>query len=326
MTPPGPNRRRALLAAAAALALPPARAEDWPAGPLRITLAYPPGGVSDLVLRELAALLSRRLQVPVPVDHQPGAGGALALRALGRARADGQSLCFCAISPLTVQPHLSAAHADLPRVVAPVVAVMATPVLVLGTSALPGDDFAAVLALARDRDRSVRWATSGMATTGHLVLEHVRLASGGHFVHVPYKGGGAQISAALAGQFEVLSSNLAAPQIELVRQGRLKPLALGAPAPLPPLPAVPTLAALGFEAASLGSVFGLFAPAATPAALLDRIQAAVAETLAESSLRRRLLESGSWPRGEAREQFVREIELDSRRHGPLIRAAREHFP
>lgn len=326
--PRRPLRRRLfLLGSAAALAAPVrGRPDPWPSGAVRITLAYPPGGVSDTVLRDLAVRLALRLGVPVTVDHQPGAGGALALRALARARPDGQSLCFCAISPLTVQPHLSASHADLPALVAPVVAVMATPVLVLGSPALAGDDFAAVLAQAHKPDTPVRWASSGMATTGHLVLEHVRLATGGHFVHVPYKGGGPQISAAAAGQFEVLSSNVAATQVELVRAGRLKALAVGAPARLPLLPHTPTMAELGFAAANLGSVFGLFAPADTPPARLDGIQALVSAALDEPGLRGRLLASGNLPRGEPRPAFVQAIRDESLQHGPLIRAARQHFP
>ncbi len=321
-----PGRRQLLKAtAAAALALPRLGHASAAGGNVRITLAYPPGGVSDTVLRELATLLAPRLDAVVTVDHQPGAGGALALRALSRARPDGRSLCFCAITPLTVQPHLGPAQADLTQRVEPVVAVMDTPVLLLGTPALPGADFAAVLARARDAATSVRWASSGVATTGHLVLEHVRRNSGGHFVHVPYSGGGAQITAALAGEFEVLSSNVAALQLELVRQGRLKALAVGARAPLPQLPDVPTLAMLGHEAANLGSVFGLFAPLGTPAAAMDRVQAAVADALAEPALRRRLVEAGSVPRGEPRALFALAIRAESQRHAPLIRAKRERF-
>jgi len=301
------------------------QAGSWPAGPVRITLAYPPGGVSDSVVRDLAGRLSARHGVPVTVDHLPGAGGALALRAMARARADGQSLCFCAISPLTVQPQLSPAQADLPALVAPVVAVMATPVLVLGTPALGGLDFKGTIARSLHPGRAVRWASSGVATTGHLVLEHVRQASGGQYVHVPYKGGGQQINDALAGHFEVLSSNVASAQIDLVKQGRLQALAVGAPAPLTVLPTVPTLEQLGFASANLGSVFGLFAPAATPADLLDRINARVADVLQEPVLRERLLASGNLPLGEPRAQFQRDIDADARRHGPLIRLASEHF-
>ncbi len=321
------HRRRQLVAAAAAVLGTPTRGlgRAWPGAALRITLAYPPGGVSDGVLRELAARLSSRLGVPVHVDHVPGAGGALALRAVARARPDGLSLCFCAISPLTVQPHLSPAHADLPSLVAPVVAVMATPVLVLGTPVLASADFAGVVTRSLEPGKAVRWASSGVATTGHLVLEHVRQASGGHFVHVPYKGGGQQINDALAGHFEVLSSNLAGPQLDLVRQGRLRALAVGAAAPVAMLPGVATLEQLGFAAANLGSIFGLFAPAATPPELLDRINRHVAETLDEKDLRQRLLATGNLPLGEPRERFAQEIERDVRRHGPLIRQSRAHF-
>lgn len=319
-------RRRRLLAASAALALPAAaRGADGPAGPIRITLAYPPGGVSDTVLRELAARLARRLDVVVTVDHLPGAGGALALRALSRARPDGLSLCFCAITPLTVQAQLIPAQADLPTLVAPVVAVMATPVLVLGTPALRGADFKAAVARAQRPGQALRWATSGVATTGHLVLEHVRQASGGHIVHVPYKGGGQQINDALAGHFEVLSSNVAGTQIDLVRQGRLSALAVGAEAPLAVLPQVPTLQQLGFAAANLGSVFGLFAPAGTPAEVLDRTNAWVGQALQAPALRQMLLGSGNVPLGGPRARFLAEIDADTRRHGPLLRLAAEHF-
>ena len=321
------QRRLLLLTAGSALALPTrGQGAGWPGGPVRITLAYPPGGVSDSVLRDLSAQLANRLQVPITVDHLPGAGGALALRALARALPDGLSLCFCAISPLTVQPHLSHTHADLPARVAPVVAVMATPVLLLGTPALGGADFKAMVARARQADRAVRWASSGVATTGHLVLEQVRLASGGHFVHVPYKGGGQQINDALAGHFEVLSSNVAALQIDLVAQGRLKALAIGgAPSGPAGLAHVPTLEQLGYAAASLGSVFGLFAPAGTPPGTLDLINNLVAEVLRDPGVRARLVATGNLPRGEPRWQFTREIEQDARRLEPLIRHSARHF-
>ena len=316
------SRRRLLLAAGALVAGPgSARVPAWPAGPVRITLAYPPGGVSDSVLRELSTGLSKQLGMAFTVDHLPGAGGALALRALARARPDGLTLCFCAISPLTVQAQLNPTQADLPALVAPVVAVMATPVLVLGTPALGGADFKALVAQSRQPGRSVRWASSGVATTGHLVMEHVRQASGGHFVHVPYKGGSQQINDALAGHFEVLSSNLAAAQIDLVRQGRLTALAVGSPQPMAALPATPTLAQLGYAAANLGSVFGLFAPAATPPAVLDRINTVVAEALQDADLRQRLVASGNLPLGAPREQFRRDIDADARRHAPLIQEA-----
>lgn len=124
----------------------------------------------------------------------------------------------------------------------------------VGTPALMGDTWEALVAQARLRPGAVRWASSGIGTTGHLVLEQVRRASGLDIAHIPYKGGGEQIQHALGGQFEVLSTNLAPAQVNLVQAGRLKALALGAPARLQVLPDVRTLAELGFPAANLGSV------------------------------------------------------------------------
>jgi tripartite-type tricarboxylate transporter receptor subunit TctC len=328
---PAPMDRRACLLVAGATALglpalaPAAGAEAWPRQAVRITLAYPPGGVSDAVLRQLAARWAAQWQVGVHVDHLPGAGGALALRALARARPDGHALCFCAISPLTVQPHLSAVHADLPDAVAPVVAVMNTPVLVLGTPALAAPDFGAMVTAAQARDGAIRWASSGVATTGHLVLEQVRRASGAGFVHVPYKGGGQQLTAALAGQFEVLSSNVAPAQLQWVQQGRLRALAVGAPEPLEVLPGVPTLAQLQYPEANLGSVFGLFAPAAIPARVLAQVHAGLAEVLDDAGWRRSLRDQGSLPLGDGPAAFRALMAADAQRHGPLIAQARRYF-
>jgi tripartite-type tricarboxylate transporter receptor subunit TctC len=326
----GPLGRRAWLLAAGATflgvpALALAAAEPWPRQAVRITLAYPPGGVSDAVLRGLAARWAALWLVGVHVDHLPGAGGALALRALARARPDGHALCFCAISPLTVQPHLSALHADLPAAVAPVVAVMNTPVLVLGTPALPVPDFVAMVTAAQARDGAIRWASSGVATTGHLVLELVRRTSGAGFVHVPYKGGGQQLTAALAGQFEVLSSNVAPAQLQWVQQGRLRALAVGAPEPLDVLPGVPTLAQLKYPEANLGSVFGLFAPAAIPDHLLAQVHAGLAEVLNDAAWRQSLRDQGSLPLGDGPAAFRALMAADALRHGPLIEQARRYF-
>ncbi len=127
------------------------------------------------------------------------------------------------------------------------------------------------------------------------MAELVGRQAGIAITHVPYKGGGQQINDALGGQFEILSTNVGAQQIEAVRSGRLKALAIGAPARLPVLPGVPTLAELGFAAANSGSVFGLFAPARTPPELLVRLNEEVNAALRYPDLRARLLRMDNVP-------------------------------
>jgi tripartite-type tricarboxylate transporter receptor subunit TctC len=297
-------RRRLLLQAAACAALPqPARAGSWPARPLRIVVGYPPGGVSDAITRALAERLAAQLGVPVLVENKAGAAGAVAMAAVAKAAPDGHTLCFSAISPLTLSERP-------PTGLVPVASVMYTPVLLLGTPALAAASFAEMLALAKAQPASVRWATSGLGTTGHLVLEQVQLASGAQFTHVPYKGGGQQLADALGGQFEVLSSNVGAMQLEQVRAGRFKPLAVGAPQRVAVLPEVPTLAELGFAQANRVSLFGFFAPTATLRERLVRLNAEINAALASPEIRERLLAVNNVPTGGSAEEFARQIQQE----------------
>lgn len=301
-------RRRHLLGAA--LALPALAQAVWPDKAVRILVAYPPGGVSDDMARALALALAPRLGVPVVVENRPGAGGSVAMEFLSRAPADGHTLCFSAITPLTLMPHLAPPRYDPLRGIAPVASVMLTPVLVVATPAMAGRDFHDMVAQARARPGRLRWASSGHGTTGHFVMEQVRRAQGLDITHVPYQGGGTQLTDALAGHFELLSTNVGPQQLQYVRDRRFTALAVGAPQRLAVLPQVPTLAELGFPAANRASVFGLFAPGGTPVERLERLNATVNEVLAQPALRERLLAVNNVPTGGSRAAFVREIALE----------------
>mgnify|MGYP000317139134 CR=1 FL=1 len=305
-------RRRTLLAslpvamgAASAAAQP-----RWPTQPLRLIVVYPPGGLSDGMARLLAERLQAQLGVAVRVDNRAGGGGSVGLQALARAAPDGHTLAYSAVSPLTLRPHLQAdgTGVDPLRGIAPVAGVMFTPVLVVGTPAFTGRDFAALLAQARARPGALRWATSGIATAGHLVLEQVQAGAGVRVTHVPYKGGGQQLNDALAGQFELLSTNVAAAQLQHVAAGRFTPLAVGAPQRLDVLPQVPTFAELDLAQANVSSLFGLYAPPGTPPALLDRLNAETNRALAEPSVRERIVASDNLPAGGSRAGFARRID------------------
>lgn len=279
----------------------------WPTRALRIIVVYPPGGLSDGVARALAERLSARLGWPVHVENRAGGGGSIGLQALARAPADGYTLAFSAVSPLTLRPHLGPTGYDPFRDIAPVAGVMYTPVLLVGTPAFGGSDFAALLAQARAHPGQLRWATSGLATAGHLVLEQVQLGAGIRVTHIPYKGGGQQLSDALGGQFELLSTNVAAAQLGHIAAGRFKALAVGAPKRLEVLPDVPTFAELGLPQANITSLFGVFAPGGTAPWVLDALNAAVNEALQGGALRERLLASDNLPATGSRSAFAARI-------------------
>ncbi|ABM41228.1 MULTISPECIES: tripartite tricarboxylate transporter substrate binding protein [unclassified Diaphorobacter] len=315
-------RRRVLASLALAAALPlGAQAQTWPAKPIRIVVAYPAGGVSDVVARALGDKLSERLGTPVVVENKAGAGGTIGMDAVAKAAPDGYTLGFSAISPLVLNPHLGTPPYDATRDIVPVASVMYSPVLLLGTQAAKERDFRSLLATAKAQPGQVRWATSGLASLGHIMLEHIMQGSGVQITHVPYKGGGQQLNDALSGQFEVLSTNAGPAVMQQIKAGKLHPLAVGAPARLTTLPNVPTLGELGLPAANLNSVFGMFAPAGVPAAVLERLNAEINRALALPDIQARLEASDNVPTGGSAEAFRRQIAAESQSNARIIRAA-----
>ena len=310
--------RRTALASLAALALP-AGAQGWPSRPIRIIVPYPTGGVSDLVARALGEKLAASLGQPVVVENKAGASGTIGMDALAKAAPDGHTLAFSAISPLALSPALGKVPYDPEQDFTPVASVMVSPVLLLATSATAVRDFRELLTQARDWPEKIRWATSGQASLGHLMLEQLQAAAKVRMVHIPYKGGGQQITDALSGQFEVLSVNAGPVITEHVKAGRLRPLAVGAPRRLDTLPQVPTLAELGFPAANLSSHFGVFAPGKLPVRILDRLNGEINQALGTPEVRNRLLASENVPTGGAPRDFAKLIAAEADSTARIVR-------
>ena len=316
------SRRRAVCGlAACALAPLMARAQAWPAKPIKITVAYPPGGVADAMARLLADKLAPVLGQSVLVDNKAGASGSIGMDAVAKAAPDGYSFGFSAISPLVLNPHLGKSPFDAARDIAPVASVIASPVLLLGTSALAAKDFKELVAAAKARPGALRWATSGPASLGHIVLEQVKAGAGVDITHIPYKGGGQQINDALGGQFEVLSVNAGPAVMGNLKAGKLKALAVGSPARLEQLPQLPTLAELGLPAANLASVFGLFAPAGTPAAAIERLNAEVNKLLKDKDVLQKIDAADNVPTGGSAADFAKFIAGESASNARIIKAA-----
>jgi tripartite-type tricarboxylate transporter receptor subunit TctC len=317
------HRRSFLVAACAGLASPLwAQNAPWPAKPIKLTVAYPPGGVSDVVARALAEQLAQRLGVPVLVDNRAGAGGSLAVNLMAKSPADGYSLVFTALSPLTLNPHLGNLPYDPLKDLAPVASVMYSPVVIAATPAWGQGDFKALLQRARQQPDALRWATSGSGSLGHLMLENIRSTAQVRITHVPYKGGGQQITDALSGQFEILSTNASGMTLQHIQQGRLRALAVGAAARLDALPDVPTLAELGFASANFSSQFGIFAPSGVPAAIIEKLNTQVNAVLALPALRERLLAAECVSAPSSTAEFSRLVSQEHRHMGAIVREAK----
>ena len=299
-----------------------AAAANWPNRPIRLVVSYPAGGVSDVVARALGEKLSAALGQPVVVDNKAGAGGAIGLDLVAKSNPDGYTLGFSSISPLTLSPHLGKPLFDAHKDIVPVVSVMYSPVLLLGTSRSTAQNFPELMAQAKAHPGEVRWATAGQASLGHIMLEQIMNKAKVEITHVPYKGGGQQLNDALSAQFEVLSTNAGPAVMQHIKAGKFKTLAVGAPLRLESLPMVPTLAELGFKEANMTSVFGIFAPAGVPVPVLKRLNEEVNKVLLMPEIRQRLEATDNVPTGGKASAFAVQIANESLANERVIKAAK----
>jgi tripartite-type tricarboxylate transporter receptor subunit TctC len=243
------------------------------------------------------------------------------LDAVAKAAPDGHTLGLAAISPLTLSPHLGRLPFDALRDLQGVASVMRSPVYLLATPAFAGRTVADVAARARAAPGALRVATSGMASVGHLLLEQWQRAAGLQFTHIPYKGGGQVVNDAVGGQFELFTSNPSPAVHAQIAAGTLRVLAVAAPARLPVAPGAPTFAEIGVPEANLGSLFGLFAPAAVPAAAVQRLNAEVNTLLARPDVQAALARLDSAFAPETPEAFNALLRREHAATGRLVREA-----
>ncbi len=262
--------------------------QNWPAKPIKIIVPYPTAGVSDTIVRMLAERLTVVLGQPVLVENRAGAGGTLGMDMVARAAPDGYTLGFAAISPLTLNPHVMKVPYDAIKDFAPIGSAMYSPIYLLATPKFAGKTFEDVIAMSRAKPGSITVATSGYGTVGHIMLEQLNKKAGITLTHIPYKGG-AQISTdALGGQFDLMFANPYANLNALIEQGKLNPLAVGSPTRLANLPQMRTFGELGYAEVNLTSLFGFFAPSATPAEIINKLNAEINKVLNEPETQARV--------------------------------------
>lgn len=318
------NRRQLLLTGAlatgGALCAPAARAQSWPARPLRLVVVYPGGGVSDSVARLLAPRLAERLGTQVVVENKGGAGGSIGMDAVAKST-DAHTLAFSAVSPVTLNPHLMKLPYEPLNDLVPVASLMVSPVYLLGTPLFSGRSFADVLAQSRARPGALRVATSGVASVGHIMVEQLRDKARIDLVHVPYKGGGQVITDAVGGQFELLTSNPSSAINPHVAKGTLKLLAVGAPRRLESHPDTPTLGELGFPDANLTSTFGVFAPASMPRTAVQRLHDEINRLLAQPDFRQRLTDFDNLPAPLSQPEFAALVRREYDANERIVKSA-----
>ncbi len=299
-------------------------ADSYPSRPVRVLVPYAPGGATDIIARIVGAQLSDMLKQSFVVENRPGASGNLALEAVAKSAPDGYTLFVGNVSTNAINENTFASTLSIrpSRDLVGIAKLVEIPHIVAATANFPANDVAGLIALAKKDPGKINYASAGLGSYPHLDMEKLQRAAGIKLTHIPYKGGAGQmIPAIIAGEAPVAFLNLssALPQI---KAGKMKALATTAPSRLAELPEVRTMAEQGFAGIGTNAWQGMFAPAATPRPVIDKLYQSVAKVLSNDSMKERLskqmLDVTLSPSPAAFQQLV---EKETREWGDFLRTA-----
>jgi len=256
-------------------------AADYPNRTVKILVPYAPGGVTDIIARHIAPRLQEVLGQAFVVENRPGASGTIALEAAAAAPPDGYTLFIGNVTTNAINETTFAGqlHIKPSRDLAGISRLVDTPHVVVANPAFPANNIAELVDWARKNPGKLNYASAGIGSYPHLDM--LKFAKAAHFeaTHIPYKGGAGQMLPALmSGEVHVSFINLASSGAQ-IKAGRLKALATTMPQRVPELPNVATMAEQGYPGIGTNAWQGMFAPAATPKPILDKLHAAVAKVL-----------------------------------------------
>lgn len=286
---------RTLIAATAlALALP-AQAQTYPARPLRMIVPTAPGGGTDFTGRLVALKLSETLGQQVVVENRGGGGGSVGADNAAKATPDGYTLLLGSIATHAVNPAL---YKKLPydhiKDFAPVSLIGTVPNVLVVHPSLPVKTFAEFVTYAKANPGKINYGSSGVGSPPHLSMELLRSLTGINLVHVPYKGAGPALADLLGGQVQSMCTSLAG-QITYIRAGRVRALGVTTAKRNPQLPDVPTIVESGVPGYEVTIWYGVFAPAKTPAAIVQKLNAEMNKALNAPEMKERMAQQGMDP-------------------------------
>jgi tripartite-type tricarboxylate transporter receptor subunit TctC len=255
--------------------------EAFPSRPVKLLVPYAPGGATDIIARIVAAELTKSLGQSFVVENKTGANGNLALEAAAKAAPDGYTLLVGNVSTNAINENIYADQLTIKpsRDLVGVTKLVEIPHIVVANASFPANNIAELIAAAKKDPGKINFASVGVGSYPHLDMERLMRAAHIEMTHVPYKGGAGQaIPAMIAGEVQVAFFNMAS-LLPHIKSGRLKPLAAVPAQRLPELPNVATLAEQGYPGIGTNAWQGLFAPAATPKPVVDKLYQSVAAAL-----------------------------------------------
>ena len=301
-------------------ATPAAIAQSYPAKPVRVIAAFPPGGSADLLARVISDKLSTALGQPFVVENRPGAGGTIGADAVAKSAPDGYTLLLGVTASQTIAPSVyKSLPYDAARDFRPVALVAAIPVALVVHPSIAANTAREFVAVAKVANPPLQFASSGSGAIPHLAGELFQLSQGVTLQHVPYKGAPLAMSDLLAGRVQLMFDNLPTV-LPHIRSGKMRALAIAGPKRARALPDLPTLAEAGIPGVEVGSWFGVLAPAGTPDAIVAVLSREIAKAVSADDAKARMDAMGAEPSYLPPEEFARLVRADTEKWARLVKA------
>jgi len=312
---------RAALALFCALLSTVVLAQGYPSKPIRLIVAFPPGGSTDIIARIVGQKLGERLGQQVVIDNRGGAGGTIGTEIAARATPDGYTLTMG-----TTTTHVIAAGVysklkyDPLKDFAPLTLVASTPYLLVVNLDVKANTLKEFIALVKSQPGKLNFASAGSGTTTHLAMEMLKTAAGMDIVHVPYNGNAPANTATLGGQVQALFGSMPAVLTQ-AKAGRLRPLAVGTAKRSPSLPDVPTVAESGYPGFEVSLWLGFFAPAGTPQPILNRLHAELVKIAQSPEMKEQFERNGAESVTNTPAEFSKLVRTETDKYVKIIKAA-----
>jgi tripartite-type tricarboxylate transporter receptor subunit TctC len=318
-----PRRLHAAVAAGLMLAgaLAPAHAQDYPTRPITLVVPYAAGGGNDVMARIVAERMSRTLGQQVVVENRPGAGGSVATRQVARAAPDGYTLVIGGTGTLAVNPTLYANVGYDPRKdFAPVGLIGTSALIILVNPGLPAHSVKDLIALAKQDPGKLTYASAGVGSGIHLGTVLFEMMAGIKLTHVPYRGTGPALTDLIGGHVAMYFSSLPSA-VGITRDGKVRALAVTGARRSDVFPDVPTVAEAALPGYEAVLHYGIAAPAGTPRPIIDKLNAALRETLAAPDTRERMGKDGTEPLPSSPEDYAADIDREETKWSAVVKTS-----
>jgi len=298
-----------------------AQAQDYPTRAIRLIVPFSPGGVADTSARVVADRLAARLGQQVLVENRAGASGNIGTQMVAQSAPDGHTLLLGFDGTMVINPWVfPSIPFDSVKDFVPVTKLGDATLIMVAHPSVPAKDMRELIALAKAKPGSLSFGTSGTGGTPHLAGELLNQRAGISLVHIPYKGGGQAVGDVVGGQIPLVYTAIASAQ-QYVKSGRLKALGVSGAKRSSSLPDVPTFIESGLDGFVVDSWVGIFAPAKTSRAIVDRLQRELAAILALPEVRERYAVLGIEPVGNTSEQFGEQVRADLAKWEKVVKQA-----